>query len=231
MGEKLNRDEEKKVKLLSLVIPCYKKFRDKELILVNDGSIDNTYKLFKKYQKKYKFIKIVSYKKNRGKGYAIKSGVLKASKDLILISDIDLSTPLKEFYKLCKYVDDYEIVIGSRALDSSKIIKKQSGIKVFLGRFGNKLINLSLGLNFKDTQCGFKLFKNEIHKVFKLSKIDGFGYDFEVLFIAKNKGYNIKEVPVVWKNDERSKVKFKHYLITFKELLIVWMNYFLGKYN
>ncbi|MDA3855684.1 MAG: glycosyltransferase family 2 protein [Candidatus Woesearchaeota archaeon] len=233
---------------LSLVIPCYneetrfseqirfvlkflEKFEDKELILVNDGSSDDTLKLFEDCAKNNSFVKVVSYAQNKGKGYAIRRGVLSSSKDFVLISDMDLSTPLKDFSKLIKYVDDFDIVIGSRALENSNILKRQNLFKVFLGKSGNLGIRILLGLNINDTQCGFKLFKNSTKSVFKKSMIDGFGYDFELLFLFNKEGFKIKEVPVTWINDERSKVRVRDYFLTLLELFKVRINFVFGKYK
>lgn len=232
---------------LSLIIPCYNeeikfkenidkiisflnKFKKKELILINDGSSDRTLDEFQKAKKKFKFIKIISYKRNKGKGYAVKKGLLNATYKYILISDIDLSTPLEDFYKLSSYIERYDIVIGSRGLKNSNVIIKQPFFKELLGRIGNFFINLILNLNIKDTQCGFKLMKDNSKEIFKRIKSNGFGYDFEFLFVAKKHGFKIKEVPITWKNDKRSKVKFKHYLITLYELLKVKYNDLKGFY-
>lgn len=236
-------------KYLSLVIPLYNEevrfkenineilnflkenFKEYELILVNDGSNDNTLNIIKFYSEKNNKVKIISYNKNRGKGYALRRGILKSNGDYILISDIDLSTPLKDFFNFDKYIDKFDIVIGSRAMKNSNIKKYQNILKVFLGRGGNFLIKFILGLNLNDTQCGFKLFKKNIKKIFELSLIDGFGYDFEVLFLSNKFNFKIKEIGVSWVNDERSKVKFKDYFFTLNELIYVRFNSFFGRYK
>lgn len=233
---------------LSLIIPCYneevrfleqikfvlkflEKFEDKELILVNDGSTDKTLKLFQDCAKNNSFVRVISYEVNKGKGYAIRKGLLDSSKDFILISDMDLSTPLKDFSKLFKYSLGYDVVIGSRALDNSNVLKKQNLFKVFLGKSGNFGIKMLLGLDIKDTQCGFKLFNNSTKSVFKKSIVDGFGYDFELLFLFNKDGFKIKEVPVTWINDERSKVRVRDYFLTLFDLFKVRFNYLFGKYK
>lgn len=233
---------------LSLVIPCYneeirfseqigfilkflEKFEDKELILVNDGSSDKTLQLFKECIKNNSFVKIVSYSENKGKGYAIRRGVLKSSKEYILISDIDLSTPLKDFSKLAKYIKDSEVVIGSRGLENSNVLMKQNPLKVLLGKGGNLVIRILLGLNIRDTQCGFKLFRACVKPAFEKSLINGFGYDFELLFLFDKMGFRIKEVPVTWINDVRSKVQLRDYPLTLLELFRVRSNFLFGKYK
>lgn len=202
-----------------------------ELIFVNDGSTDSTKKYILEYKKNNEFIKLVDYKKNQGKGYAVKRGVLNSSSDLILITDSDLSTPLEEFYKLKKNIDKFDIVIGSRAMKNSNVKKKQFFLKVFFGRAGNFFIQKALGLKISDTQCGFKLFKKSSKIIFKKLKINRWGWDFEFLFLANKNKLKIKEVGVIWVNDEQSKVKPIDYLKTFNEVFIVRKNYFLGNYE
>jgi dolichyl-phosphate beta-glucosyltransferase len=230
---------------LSLVIPCYNeedRFRekipeilvfmsmidDKELVLVNDGSTDSTEALMLKVGARNPWVKVITYKDNKGKGYALRKGVLASSKESILVSDIDLSTPLKEFWRLNQYAQYHDIVIGSRA--NSNIEVKQNIVKRVVGKGGNLLIRLILGLNLKDTQCGFKLFKSTIKPIFEKAKVNGFGYDFEILYLAQKKGLFIKECAVIWNNDFRSKVKLKHYFKTLAELVkIKWFDWN-GKY-
>jgi len=152
-----------------------------------------------------------------------------ASGDLILFSDADLSTPIEEFDKLKKYMSSYSIVIGSRALADSEV--QNNIFRKLLGRIGNLLIR-SVVKGIKDTQCGFKLYESDVaNSLFSKQTIEGFGFDFEILFLAQKDNIKIKEVPVVWKNVEGSKVKPIHYLITLFELFKIMKNNLKGRYS
>lgn len=199
--------------ILSVVIPAYneakrlpraltiaKKHPDWEFIFVNDGSTDATAELIK--QTKFK---LIGYSKNQGKGYAVKLGVKAATGAYILITDVDFSTPLTELPKLTKQIAD--IVIGSRKTPGAQITKHQPILREWLGKQFTNLTNLWLGTNVSDVTCGFKLFQAPVaKKLFGLSKIKRWGYDAEILYLAKKLKFSIAEVPVVWHNDERTKV-------------------------
>ena len=224
------------MKNLSIVVPCYNeenrikeniskfvrfaKNNNSELIFVNDGSKDNTLKVLKNTHKRYNF-KIISYSKNKGKGFAIKEGIKKAKNKYILMCDVDLSTPLSEINKFKPYLKEYEIIIGSREEKSSNIILKQNPLKRIFGKLGKYSINFILRLNINDTQCGFKLFNRNIKHIIQKSKINRFGFDFEILYLAKKEGMNIKEIGIEWTNNRESKVKAKDYFITLFELIKV----------
>ncbi len=230
-----------------MVIPCYneekripktieemlnfrKTHQFNELIFVNDGSTDSTLSILEDIKKKYAFVKIISYQKNLGKGYAVRQGILNSNSDYILVTDVDLSTPLNDFLKLKKYINDYNIIIGSRRAINADVTKKQNPIKVLLGEIGNKLIKLFLGLKIDDTQCGFKLFSKKSKEIFRKAKINRFGWDFEILFLANKLGYKIKEVGVHWENDKLSKVRPSDYFKTLNELFKVKINWWKHKY-
>ncbi len=224
------------MKNISIVVPCYneekrlkkniKKFvefakkNDSEVIFVNDGSIDSTLNILRHYSKKNKRIKVITYEKNKGKGYAVKKGILNANEKYILMCDVDLSTPLSEIRKLERF-KNYDIVIGSREMKNSHLEVKQNIIKRIMGKAGKLAINTLLNLNINDSQCGFKLFNQKIKKIIKQSKINRFGFDFEILYLSRKNGLTIKEVGVLWKNDKESKVKPIDYLKTFIELMKV----------
>lgn len=186
---------------LAIIKQWHQRQPDWEFILVNDGSTDNTAAQINKF----KFIKLISYSNNQGKGFALKQGVRKATKPLVLLSDIDFSTPLTELNKFLQLNTD--IVIGSRKTEGSQITKRQPALREWLGKQFTNLTNLWLGLKISDITCGFKLFKNPVaKKLFGLSKIKRWGYDAEILFLAKKLNYKIKEMPVIWKNDINTKV-------------------------
>lgn len=201
-----------------------------EIIVVNDGSKDNTVGIVSKFSKD---IRIVENPQNMGKGYSIKNWVFHAVGEYILFIDADNSTPIDNFSKLEKHVDKYDVVIGSRHMKESEIGKKQPWYRRMVGRLWNKLINLILIKGIKDTQCGFKLFKyNSAVNIFPYQKINRFGFDMEILFISKIRGYSIKEVPVSWFNDEWSRLHpIKDSLKTLGELLYIKLNHIFDGYK
>lgn len=181
-----------------------------ELILVNDGSTDNTKNIINKFhrQKINKLlIRIINSPTNIGKGGAISKGVLAATGKYIFFSDVDFSTPISNIQKFMSQLTKNDITIGSRRLDKSNIKKHQNFIREFLGKGFTLLSNFILGLNHSDLTCGFKGFKNKVaKKLFKLQKINGWAFDPEILFLAKKFNYQVKEIPVLWKNDPNTKV-------------------------
>jgi len=206
---------------LSIVIPCFNEEKritqtlskissylknkgiNYEIILVDDGSKDKTLSCVEGFDN----IIILKNERNRGKGYSVRRGVLEAKGEYILFSDADLSTPIEELERFLKEIGENDIVIGSRASAESKIIIHQPWWREKMGKVFNILINLFIINGFKDTQCGFKLFRKEpAKKIFSLSKINGFAFDVEVILIAKRLGYRIKDLPVTWINSRESKV-------------------------
>lgn len=187
---------------------CAARFEKFEIIVVNDGSLDDTEKLVAREKEKLSFLHLESYKKNRGKGYAIRRGVSAASSDLILLSDADLSTPIEEVEKMLEEIErGYDIVIGSRALKESDIAVRQPWWRESMGRAFNLFVRLLLSLKYKDTQCGFKILRRSCAvELFGKAVVDRFSYDVEILYLAEKSGFKIKEVPVRWINSPASKV-------------------------
>lgn len=212
---------------LSIVIPAYNEERrigktiDKigkffkkrglkfELIVVDDGSYDKTVEAAVKAGKKLENFKIISHPKNFGKGAAVKTGVLRASGDYILFTDADLSVPIKESKRLLReFKNGYDVVIGSRK-DESRILRRQSFLREFLGKtfswFAKKIILEGI----YDTQCGFKLFKSKIGKrAFRKIKTNNVLFDIEFLLLAYKEGARIKEVPVIWRHDPDTRIRY-----------------------
>ncbi len=198
-----------------------------ELIVVDDGSKDNTFIIVKKF----KNVKLISYKPNHGKGHAVRTGVLASKGDYVLFCDADLSTPVEELGNLFPYLNNYEIVIASRALKESRV--KTLFIRKFLGRIFNFIVGILMSFYIKDTQCGFKLFRKEAAKeIFNKQIINGWAFDVEILFLAKKLDYKTKEVPIKWQHFEHEGVTPARQTIKmFKEVLKIRLNSLLGKYN
>ena len=214
---------------LSIVIPAYdeearlgdsvKKVlafieRDKlsaELVIVDDGSQDRTAEVGEKACAEFPDLqtKVIRYEQNRGKGYAVKIGLLAAEADICVFSDADLSTPIEEMEKLVKPIRDgeYDVTFGSRAIDRSLITTHQPMLREQGGRVMNLIIRTMSGLPFSDTQCGFKAFNmKKFRPLLEMMQIDRFGFDIEFLFVADHNNLRLKEIPVRWQNVEGSKV-------------------------
>lgn len=198
-----------------------------EVIVVDDGSVDDTISLVQNIPE----VRLIRHNVNQGKGEAVKTGVLASRGELILFMDADNSTNITELDHFLNEIGNYDIIIGSRALIDSQIRVRQNPLKVLGGRLGNLMIRLVLGLPFRDTQCGFKLFRRETIKVFRQQTIKRWGFDFELIFLASVRGFRILESPVQWVNNFDSKVSSLDYAKTLKDLLSIRLNYLLGKYN
>jgi len=237
---------------LSLVIPVYneskiivsaiekvlmyffKKGYFFEIIVVDDGSVDNTRELVRDFAKSRPNVILVSNGCNKGKGFSVKNGVLVSKGDYVLFSDADLSTPIAELDKLMFYfAQGYDVVIGSRALKGSDIILKQPWIRQNMGKVFNLLVRGLRLADVRDTQCGFKCFSRvAAEKIFKLQRFDRFCFDVEILYIAKRLGFKIKDVPVAWVNRIDSRVAiFKDSVKMFIDLFKIRINAFRGLYN
>jgi len=221
---------------LSIVIPAYNEgkvikknvelinryFINKfsfEIIVINDGSKDDTNSIL--HQLKIKNLSIYNNLRNRGKGASIRKGVKKSKGKIVLVADADLSAPINQFEKLYDELKKgYEIVIGSRSTKDAEVIIAQPLKRVITGKVYNLLVIFFLGLNYKDTQCGFKLFDGEIiRNIIEVCKINNFSIDVEILFLAKNFNLKVFEKGIVWKNNTFSKVSLiKDPLIMFLDL-------------
>ena len=153
--------------------------------------------------------RVIRYEENRGKGFAVKTGLLAATADIALFSDADLSTPIDEMPKLVDPIrnGEYDVTFGSRALDRSLIGTHQPWRREQGGKVFNLVVRTLTGMPFWDTQCGFKAFNMRRYRpLLDLMQIDRFGFDVEFLYVAQLHGLRLKEIPVRWNNDERSKV-------------------------
>ena len=182
---------------------------DGELIFVDDGSTDGTVAVVEACLEKNQALRIVKLGKNQGKGAAVRAGVLAAKGSLILFSDADLSTPVAEVHLLHDALHaGVPIAIGSRGMSESRLEKRQAFYREMMGRTFNQIVRLLLTLPIQDTQCGFKLFRRkEARQLFGALRTQGFAFDVELLYRARTAGFGIAEVPVTWRNDERSHVR------------------------
>jgi dolichyl-phosphate beta-glucosyltransferase len=179
-----------------------------EIIVVDDGSEDRTSDVVGQFSQTHESVKLVTCPRNRGKGHALRVGVMSATGNLILIGDADGSAPIEELAKLEPHLSDgAHIAIGSRAKqdDSTRVVTSLH--RRFIGRVFHGFVQTLLLPNLSDTQCGFKLFTADVaHDLFSESKIDGFGFDVEILYIGRLRGYKTEEVPINWHNVSGSKV-------------------------
>lgn len=203
-----------------------------EVIVVDDGSADATAAITEQWRHRLPGLRLVSNGRNRGKGYSVRHGMLEARGRVALFTDADLSAPIEEADKLLAVLGSYEGAIGSRAVDRSLIAVRQSPLRELAGICFNLVVRLITGLNFKDTQCGFKAFLREPALiVFQQQRAERFGFDPEILFLAKRHGLRVAEVPVRWAHDDRTKVRLlRDSLRMFSELLAIRWNWLLGRY-
>lgn len=230
-------NEENRIKNTLLAVHDYieNEKLNAEIIIISDGSSDNTCEVIKNYQQKIPHLNLIALEKNAGKGFAVRKGIEASRGKYILFTDADNSTPIEEYKKLKKFLEenDAQIAIGSRYLKGSDVKIKQPTYRIFIGRAGNILIRTFLIDGLRDTQCGFKLFTHEAAKnIFSFQKVKRFGFDMEALVVANNLGYKIVEVPVSWFNSAESRVRpFKDALITLKDLVYIKINLWSGRYN
>jgi glycosyltransferase involved in cell wall biosynthesis len=184
-----------------------------EIVVVDDGSSDLTADIAVSYAShcvKHCSVRLLRNERNRGKGYSVRRGMLETTGKYALLTDADLSSPIDELPKLEEYVvnRDCDIAIGSRDVPGSAVEIHQSWLRENAGKVFNRIVRLSTGLPFWDTQCGFKLFKMDTCKeVFRKQRLERFAFDVEVLYIASKWGLKTAEVPVVWRHAEGSKVR------------------------
>src|SRR5882762_6402779 len=186
---------------------------DAELIVVDDGSTDNTADTARQELANSQNVRtsVISYKTNLGKGRAVRLGLLASRGDIALFTDADLSTPITETPKLVDPIlrGECDLAFGSRALDRSLIGVHQPWRREQGGRVFNLLVRVATGLPFWDTQCGFKAFRLEVcRSILEAARVDGFAFDVELLYLAQRAGLRIREIPVRWNHAEGSKVSF-----------------------
>lgn len=225
-------EENRIVNTLKETISYLKKHKiDYEIIVVDDGCTDNTRKVVKQFEKDR--VTITPYRANRGKGFSVRQGMLRAKKNYALFMDADNSTSIKEIEGFMPFLDEHDVLIASRNLKDSVIAVKQPWLRSTLGNVFPFIVRALVVRGIKDTQCGFKLFsKKALTEVFPRSRLNRFAFDVELLFISKKKNLSIKELPITWKNDGLSKVSpFKDSIDMFVDLLKIRFNSLRGKYK
>lgn len=196
-----------------------------EIIVVDDGSSDNTAEVARKFSKLIPNLRVVEYEDNQGKGNAVKVGMLEARGKYRLFTDSDNSTSIDHFEKMIPELKEgYDIVICSRDVEGSQMHPPQSLLKRILGNMGNLFIQAMLLPGIWDTQCGFKVFSEEAAlRIFPLQRIRRWGFDIEALALGRRMGYKIKEIPVYWVNDADSKVKpLAYFQVLWETVKIRW---------
>jgi dolichyl-phosphate beta-glucosyltransferase len=204
----------------------------RQIIVVDDGSRDNTAGVVDALREEIADLIVISDSPNHGKGYAVKKGVEASQGEYVLFVDADNATPIEEFEKFYPLLKDNKVVIGSRYLSESNIVVGQPWYRVLIGRIGNMLIQCLLLKGVKDTQCGFKAFQHgAARELFSRIRINGFGFDIEILSIARLLNFTVKEVPVSWYNSSESKIRpIKDAIRTFGELVYIKLNLWGGRY-
>lgn len=236
---------------LSVIIPIYNEektirktlldvndfFADQEyngeIIVIDDDSGDNSYDISKNLGSIIKNISVFKNSRNHGKGYSVKKGMLVANGKFRLFMDADNSTNIRQIDDAIPFLENgYDVIIGNRKLKESEIRRHQSFYKETMGIIGNILIKLLVVPKITDTQCGFKCFSAEFAKnIFPKLKINHWGFDIEILALANKFSYKIKAIPVVWEDKGKSKVSFRDYIFTLKELLQIKINLLRKKYD
>jgi len=209
-----------------------------ELIVVDDGSADGTATLVEQYQSSGSSasrVHLLRNEINRGKGFSVRRGFLESANDVVIFSDSDLSTPIEESKKLLDAIlrGGCDGAFGSRALPDSLIREHQPMWREWGGKVYNLLMRVIAGLPYQDTQCGFKAFRRSVFlPVFQRQRIERFGFDVEILYLARKRGIPLEEVPVAWSHSPDSKVRYsRDSAEMFLDLLRIRWNDWRGKYK
>ncbi len=207
--------------------------RSTEVIVVDDGSRDRTVAVASTFVAEFPSLRVVSNEQNRGKGYSVRRGMLEARGRIVLFTDADLSAPIEEADKLLAALADHDVAIGSRAVDRSLITVHESLFREFAGIIFNKIVRLILRLPFVDTQCGFKAFLRErCRTIFEQQTIERFGFDPELLYLARHNGLRIIEIPVRWGHSPATKVNMlRDSIQMFLDVFAIRWNALAGRYS
>jgi glycosyltransferase involved in cell wall biosynthesis len=220
---------------LARVLECVESRQwDAEILVVDDGSTDNTAAIIQQWMARHPQLHLVKNPGNRGKGYSVRNGLLQSAGEIVMFTDADLSAPIEEAERLIEAIDaGADVAIGSRWLDKQKQTVHQPIYRRFFGRCFNWVTRRIIGLPFKDTQCGFKAFRRDAAQtIFRLQTIERWGFDPEILFIARKLKYTIVEVPVTWGHDERSRISYlKDGMKMLEEMAEIRANSLRGRYD
>lgn len=206
--------------------------RETEVLLVDDGSNDRTPDLAESFRNNFAALRVLSNGVNRGKGFSVRHGMLEARGRLVLFTDADLSAPIEEADKLLAALETHDVAIGSRALDRRLIFERQSRFREIAGIIFNTVVRLCLRLPFVDTQCGFKAFRREPCRIiFEQQRIERFGFDPELLYLARRHGLRAAEIPVRWGHSPATKVNMlRDSVQMFLDVLVIRWNALVGRY-
>ena len=207
---------------------------DAEVLIVDDGSTDVTTDIVQHWMERNPRLHLIKNDGNRGKGFSVRNGLLQAAGEIVMFTDADLSAPMEEAERLMAAIaDGADVAIGSRWLDKARQTIHQPLYRRFFGRCFNWVTRMVMGLPFRDTQCGFKAFKRSAAQViFRLQRIERWGFDPEILFIAQKLRYDIREVPVTWGHDERSRMSYlKDGMKMLEEMAVIRANSLAGRYD
>lgn len=207
---------------------------DAEILVVNDGSTDDTAQIVREYGKSHPQVLLVENPGNRGKGFSVRNGMLHARGDICLFTDADLSSPMSEAQKLFDAIESgADVAIGSRWLDTALQTEPQPLYRQIFGRIFNLALRMILGLHFADTQCGFKAFRRDAaQRLFPLQRIERWGFDPEILFLARRAGLRIEEIPVLWAHSEGTRLHpFRDGMRMFGEVLRIRWFALTGDYS
>jgi dolichyl-phosphate beta-glucosyltransferase len=207
---------------------------DAEVIVVNDGSGDNTAAIARSFAERAPTLQLLENPGNHGKGYSVRHGMLQARGRMVLFTDADLSSPIEEAPKLFAALEaGADIAIGSRWLRAETQTQRQPFYRQVMGRVFNLLLRITLGLHYADTQCGFKAFQQSaVQAIFPLERVERWGFDPEILFLARKLGCTVKEVPVAWGHSGGTRI---HPILDswrmFVDMLHIRWNDLTGKYD
>jgi len=206
--------------------------RETEVIVVDDGSTDRTADVANSFHGEIQRLRVIANKKNRGKGYSVRHGMLEAHGRIVLFTDADLSAPIDEANKLIAALADHDVAIGSRALNRNLISVHQSVFREYAGIIFNFIVRAILRLPFVDTQCGFKAFRRDRCRViFQQQRIERFGFDPELLYLARHHGLSAAEIPVRWAHSPATKVSmWRDSIQMFLDVFIIRWNALVGRY-
>ena len=207
--------------------------RSTEVLVVDDGSKDRTAEVAASFADRIPNLRVLRNGENRGKGYSVRHGMQEARGEYVLFSDADLSAPIEEADKLLSALRQYDIAIGSRALDRDLIEVHESLFREFAGIIFNRIVRIVLWLPFVDTQCGFKAFRREPCRIiFEQQRIERFGFDPELLYLARHHGLKATEIPVRWSHSPATKINMMRDSIQmFVDVFTIRWNSLLGRYR